>query len=57
MNRVMSKSHHARIDGLTSLAVLFGALGVWLGYPLADPIVGALITLAIAQIVWQSVGQ
>jgi cation diffusion facilitator family transporter len=38
---------HARTDGLTSLAVVFGALGVWLGFPLADPIVGLLITLAI----------
>ncbi len=46
--------YHARVDGLTSLAVLFGAVGVWLGYPLADPIVGLLITLAIVQIVWQS---
>jgi cation diffusion facilitator family transporter len=45
---------HARVDGLTSLAVLFGALGVWLGYPLADPIVGLLITFAILGIVWQS---
>jgi cation diffusion facilitator family transporter len=42
------------VDGLTSLAVLFGALGVWLGYPLADPIVGLLITAAIIRIVWDS---
>ena len=32
----------------------FGEVGVWMGYALADPIVGALITIAIAQIVWQS---
>lgn len=38
---------HARTDGLTSLAVVFGAVGVWLGFPLADPIVGLLITAAI----------
>lgn len=38
---------HARTDGLTSLAVVFGALGVWLGVPLADPIIGLLITAAI----------
>ncbi|MGX1775260.1 cation diffusion facilitator family transporter [Nocardia brasiliensis] len=38
---------HARTDGFTSLAVLLGAGGVALGYPLADPIVGLLITLAI----------
>ena len=38
---------HARTDGLTSLAVVAGALGVALGFPVADPIVGLLITLAI----------
>ena len=38
---------HARTDGLTSLAVVIGAAGVALGYPLADPIVGLLITVAI----------
>jgi cation diffusion facilitator family transporter len=38
---------HARTDGLTSLAVLLGAGGVALGFPLADPIVGLLITVAI----------
>jgi divalent metal cation (Fe/Co/Zn/Cd) transporter len=44
----------ARTDGLTSLAVVLGAAGVWLGYPLADPVVGLIITLAIFGIVWQS---
>jgi cation diffusion facilitator family transporter len=38
---------HARTDGFTSLAVLLGAGGVALGYPLADPIVGLIITVAI----------
>ena len=38
---------HARTDGFTSLAVAAGAIGWMLGFPLADPIVGALITLAI----------
>lgn len=38
---------HARTDGLTSLAVLLGAGGVWLGAPVADPIVGLVVTLAI----------
>jgi cation diffusion facilitator family transporter len=38
---------HARTDGFTSLAVLLGAGGVVLGFPLADPIVGLLITVAI----------
>jgi cation diffusion facilitator family transporter len=51
---LIADGYHARIDGWTSLAVFFGAVGVWMGYALADPVVGALITIAIAQIVWQS---
>jgi cation diffusion facilitator family transporter len=46
--------YHARVDGWTSLAVLLGAIGVWLGYPLADPLVGLFITVAIFGIVFQS---
>jgi len=38
---------HARTDGFTSLAVVLSAAGAWLGFPLADPIIGLLITLAI----------
>lgn len=51
---LVADGYHARVDGLTSLAVLVGALGVWLGYPLADPLVGLGITAAILVIVWQS---
>ena len=50
----MADGYHARTDGLTSLAVVAGAIGVWLGFPLADPIIGLLITIAIFGIVWQS---
>src|SRR4051812_37237827 len=46
---------HARTDGFTSLAVVLGALGVWLGFPLADPIVGILISLAILVLLWGTV--
>ena len=38
---------HARTDGFTSLAVLLGAGGSALGWRLADPVVGLLITAAI----------
>jgi cation diffusion facilitator family transporter len=51
---LVADGYHARVDGLTSLAVLFGAFGVWLGYPLADPLVGLLITAVIFRIVWES---
>ena len=51
---LVADGYHARIDGFTSLAVVVGAAGVALGYPLADPIVGLLISLAILRIVWTS---
>jgi cation diffusion facilitator family transporter len=46
---------HARIDGFTSLAVVIGAIGVLLGFPLADPIVGLLISVAIIVLLWGTV--
>ena len=51
---LVADGYHARVDGLTSLGVLFSAAGVWLGYPLADPIIGLLITASILPIVWES---
>lgn len=38
---------HARTDGLTSLAVLLAVGGTWLGFLIADPIIGILIGIAI----------
>ncbi|WP_199755063.1 cation diffusion facilitator family transporter [Amycolatopsis sp. WAC 04197] len=38
---------HARTDGFTSLAVVLGAAGVAFGFPMADPIIGLAITVAI----------
>ena len=46
---------HARTDGFTSLAVVAGVIGVWLGFPLADPIVGLLISAAIGVLLWGTV--
>jgi cation diffusion facilitator family transporter len=51
---LVADGYHARTDGWTSLAVLLGSVGVWLRFPLADPIVGLLIAAAILGIVWQS---
>ena len=44
---LVADGYHARTDGLTSLAVVLGAIGVFLGFPQADPIIGLLITVAI----------
>lgn len=51
---LIADGYHARTDGLTSLAVVAGAAGVALGFPLADPIIGLLIAITILGIVWQS---
>jgi cation diffusion facilitator family transporter len=48
---LIADGQHARVDGFTSIAVLGAAVGVWLGYPIADPIIGLLITLVILFIV------
>ena len=50
---LVADGYHARVDGLTSLGVLLSAVGVSLGYPLADPIMGLLITVVILPIVWE----
>jgi cation diffusion facilitator family transporter len=44
---LVADGHHARTDGLTSLAVVVGAGGVALGWDWADPVVGLVITVAI----------
>ena len=46
---------HARMDGFTSLAVVLGAGGVMLGFPLADPLVGLVISAAILVLLWGTV--
>lgn len=44
---LVADGRHARTDGITSLGVLLGAIGTWLGWDRADPVVGLLITAAI----------
>jgi cation diffusion facilitator family transporter len=45
---------HARADGLTSLAVLLGAIGVALGWERADAVAGLLIAAGIAVVLVQA---
>ncbi|MEX2486899.1 MAG: cation diffusion facilitator family transporter [Nitriliruptoraceae bacterium] len=51
---LVAEGQHARADGLTSIAVAIGAVGVWLGLPRADAIVGLLIAGAIVWILLDS---
>lgn len=48
---------HARTDGFTSLAVLFGAGGLAVGWRWADPVIGLVITVAILAVLRSAVGQ
>ncbi|MGH2636518.1 MAG: cation diffusion facilitator family transporter [Actinomycetota bacterium] len=51
---LVADGYHARTDGLTSLGVLAGAIGVALGFERADPIAGLAITGAILVVLWQA---
>ena len=48
---LVADGQHARVDGFTSLSVLLGVAGVFLGFPIVDPIVGVGISIAILFIV------
>lgn len=51
---LIADGYHARADGFTSLAVLVGAFGAWMGFPLLDPIIGLGIGIVILGIVWKT---
>ncbi len=51
---LVADGHHARADGFVSLAVFAGAVGVMLGFPFADPLVGILIIIPIGKMLWES---
>ena len=51
---MVADGQHARVDGLTSLAVLIAAFGAWLGLPIVDPIIGIVIGFAIVGITWNA---
>jgi len=48
---LVADGYHARTDGFTSLAVVLGAVGAWMGWKAADPIAGLVISVAIAGVV------
>lgn len=51
---LVADGFHARTDGFVSLGVMLSAGLVALGLPLADPIIGIVITGIILRITWQS---
>lgn len=52
-----AEGQHSRVDGLASLGVVVGLGGVWLGYPLLDPLAGLAITAFILWVGAQSGGE
>jgi cation diffusion facilitator family transporter len=46
--------NHARVDGFVSLGVVGSAAVVALGAPIADPVIGLVITAVILKITWDS---
>ena len=47
---LVADGQHARTDGLTSLAVVAGAIGVAIGLPRVDAIMGLVITVALLSV-------
>jgi len=51
---LIADGNHARSDAIVSAGVVASAIAVALGAPIADPIIGLLITILILQITWES---
>jgi cation diffusion facilitator family transporter len=51
---LVADGRHSQVDGFTSLGVLAGVIGVKLGFPLADPLVGFAIGTMILLVAWSS---
>lgn len=51
---LIAEGQHARADGLTSIAVVIGVVGVWAGFDRADAIIGFLIGLTVLGILVSS---
>ncbi len=51
---LIADGQHSRIDGLTSLAAFIGLIGVALGFRIADPIAGLIITVVILTVVYST---
>jgi divalent metal cation (Fe/Co/Zn/Cd) transporter len=51
---LLADGQHARSDAIVSVGVVLSAFVVWLGAPIADPIMGLAITALILRITWES---
>ena len=51
---LVADGRHSQVDGFTSLGVLAGVIGIKMGFPLADPLVGFAIGTTILLVAWSS---
>ena len=51
---LIADGNHARVDGYVSLGVVASAACIWAGVPIADPLIGLVITLVILRVTWAS---
>jgi len=51
---LVADGQHSRADALTSVGAFLGILGVFLGFPWADPLMGLLISAVILYIAWDA---
>jgi cation diffusion facilitator family transporter len=51
---LIADGQHAQSDAIVSVGVVLSAVVVALGAPVADPIIGLLITALILRITWES---
>lgn len=51
---LIAEGQHARTDALTSLAVVIGVVGAWLGLPWIDPLIGLLIAAVVVAVLIHS---
>jgi cation diffusion facilitator family transporter len=51
---LIADGNHARSDAIVSAGVILSAIAVALGAPIADPVIGLIITVLILRITWES---
>ena len=51
---LVADGRHSQVDGFTSLGVIAGVIGIKLGFPLADPLIGFVIGTTILVVTWNS---
>lgn len=51
---LLADGRHSQIDGFTSLGVLAGVIGIRLGFPLADPLIGFVIGTIVLLTAWSA---